>query len=192
MLCGKDGIFETRSKAMWIFGYGSLIFRPSFRFLERRRAFVRGFERRFWQGSPDHRGVPEAPGRVVTLIAIEGAVCGGCAYRIDPAEADSVLEALDMREQAGFSRHMLPLHSSAPPAHDAASLVFAEGLTWIANADNAHFLGPLPEEEIANVIRTRHGPSGANTEYVLRLRESLRELDIVDPHVEKISVYLTS
>src|SRR5581483_11846825 len=67
--------------AMWIFAYGSLIFRPDFPWIERRRAFVRGWARRFWQGSPDHRGVPEAPGRVVTLVARDG-FCGGCAYRI--------------------------------------------------------------------------------------------------------------
>ena len=89
---------------MWIYAYGSLIFRPSFEYLERRRAFLPGWARRFWQGSPDHRGVPDAPGRVVTLVPSPGESCGGCAYRIDPASADQVLGALDAREQAGFDR----------------------------------------------------------------------------------------
>jgi cation transport regulator ChaC len=171
---------------MWIFAYGSLIFRPSFAFVERRRAFAPGWVRRFWQGSPDHRGVPEAPGRVVTLIASEGQVCGGCAYRIDPAKSGAILEALDHREQAGFSRRFLPLHDTPGEA------VFGEGLTWIAEPDNAHFLGPLPEREIAEWVRTRRGPSGPNAEYVMRLAEALRALDVHDAHVDAIARHLTA
>ena len=169
---------------MWIFAYGSLIFRPGFEWLERRRAWVGGFERRFWQGSPDHRGVPEAPGRVVTLVAAEGAACGGCAYRIDPAGADALLAALDAREQAGFERRTLPLLDG--PTGPA----FADGVTWIAGRGNEHFLGPLPGPEIAAVIRARRGPSGPNAEYALRLRDALRALDVADDHVERVAAHL--
>ena len=168
---------------MWIFAYGSLIFRPDFPWVERRRAYVRGWERRFWQGSPDHRGVPEAPGRVVTLVAGAGP-CGGCAYRIDPGGADAILETLDAREQAGFERTSVEL-LEAPEGS-----AFGSAITWVAGQDNAHFLGPLPDAEIAAVIRERHGPSGANTEYVLRLRDALRALEIVDDHVESIASLL--
>ena len=169
---------------MWIFAYGSLIFRPSFAYLERRRAYVAGWARRFWQGSPDHRGVPGAPGRVVTLVPSGEETCGGCAYRIDPDGAGAILAALDVREQAGFARLLLPLHAAPgePP--------FAEGVTWIAGTDNAHFLGPLPEREIAAYIRARSGPSGPNAEYALKLLEALRSLDVTDAHVEAIARHL--
>jgi cation transport protein ChaC len=170
---------------MWIFAYGSLIFRPAFTFIERRRAYVGGWSRRFWQGSPDHRGVPEAPGRVVTLVPSTDETCGGCAYRIDTRESDGILAALDAREQAGFERRLLPLHDA--PGSEA----FAEGITWVAGAANAHFLGPLPEREIAAFIRGRHGPSGSNAEYLLRLVEALRALEVVDPHVEEIAMHLS-
>ncbi|HEY1960720.1 MAG TPA: gamma-glutamylcyclotransferase [Polyangiaceae bacterium] len=168
---------------MWIFGYGSLIFRPDFPWIERRRAWVHGYARRFWQGSPDHRGVPEAPGRVVTLVRADG-TCGGRAYRIDPNEGDAILAALDAREQAGFERVRLDLLESpaGPP--------FARGITWIAGSANSHFLGPLPEAEIAAIIRERRGPSGPNAEYAIRLRDALRELGIVDDHVETIASLL--
>jgi glutathione-specific gamma-glutamylcyclotransferase len=171
---------------MWIFAYGSLIFRPAFEFRERRRAFVKGWARRFWQGSPDHRGVPGAPGRVVTLVPDADDVCGGCAYRIDPEAADVILAALDVREQAGFVRQLLSLHGSADEAP------FANGITWVAGATNEHFLGPLPEREIAAYVRQRSGPSGTNTAYVLELLTALRALDVVDPHVEEIGRHLAN
>ena len=71
-LSGKDSV--------WLFGYGSLIYKADFPYLERRPASIADWTRRFWQGSHDHRGTPEAPGRVVTIIPEAGAVCHGMAY----------------------------------------------------------------------------------------------------------------
>ena len=80
-------------EALWIFGYGSLVWRPSFPFAERRGAWIDGFARRFWQGSTDHRGVPGAPGRVVTLEHATGARCFGAAYRISDSASRSTYSA---------------------------------------------------------------------------------------------------
>lgn len=174
-----------RRLSMWIFAYGSLIFRPAFSYVERRRAYVQGWTRRFWQGSPDHRGVPEAPGCVVTLLPNPSDYCGGCAFRIDPAQADAILQTIDTREQAGFSRQQLALlpEPGKPP--------FAHGITWVANPDNPHFLGPLPEPTIAEIIATRTGPSGPNHDYAMQLFHALRELEIIDSHVETIVRHLS-
>lgn len=169
---------------MWIFAYGSLVFRPSFAHVERRRAFLPGHARRFWQGSPDHRGVPEAPGRVVTLVTAPGETCGGCAYRVDAREADQVLAALDHRERAGFERRLLAVLDAPGGA------AFASAIVYVAREDNPHFLGPLPEPEIAAWVRGSRGPSGANADYVLALRDALRELDVRDEHVEEIARHL--
>jgi glutathione-specific gamma-glutamylcyclotransferase len=171
---------------MWIFAYGSLIWRPSFAFLERRPAWVRGYARRFWQGSPDHRGTPESPGRVATLVRAEGETCGGCAYRIEPVNADVILAELDHREKAGFDRVLLPMLDAA------GGSVFAEGLTYVAREDNPHFLGPLEERLIAAHIAKSHGPSGANREYVERLHAALADLGIADEHVARIVDHVTA
>jgi glutathione-specific gamma-glutamylcyclotransferase len=170
---------------LWIFAYGSLIFRPSFPHIERRRAFLPGYMRRFWQGSPDHRGVPEAPGRVATLVPAPAEYCGGCVYQIALGDADAILAELDVREQAGFERHLLPVFDA--PGGNA----FAEAIVYVARAGNPHFLGPLDEIDIATWVRKSHGPSGPNADYVLALRDALRSLDIHDPHVEAIARYLT-
>lgn len=156
---------------VWLFGYGSLIFKADFPWLQRRPASIRGWVRRFWQGSHDHRGTPEAPGRVVTLIPQPGAVCVGMAYRITP----KVFDHLDFREKNGYLRFMTDMHLD----HDE----HAQGLVYIAAEDNAAFLGRAPHEEIAAQIARSVGPSGPNSEYLLRLAAALRELGAVDPHV---------
>ena len=154
-----DGI-----EAIWLFGYGSLIYKVDFPFLEQRPAAIRGWARRFWQGSHDHRGTPEAPGRVVTLIEQPGAVCRGVAYRVSP----NVFEYLDVREKNGYLRF------STTMTFDDGS--HAEGLVYIATEDNEAFLGEAPEADIARQIALATGPSGPNSEYLLRLADSLRQL----------------
>jgi len=166
---------------VWIFAYGSLIFRPAFEHVERRRAFVRGWARRFWQASPDHRGTESAPGRVATLVEDATSTCGGVAYRIAPAEAPGILAALDEREKAGFAQRLLALYE------DPGRAPFAHGITWVADRTNPWFTPEPSERAIAEVVRTRVGPSGPNREYVLALRDALRELAIEDPHVETVA-----
>src|SRR5574337_1265397 len=78
---------------VWLFGYGSLIYKVDFPYIERRPASIRHWARRFWQGSHDHRGTPQAPGRVVTLVPEPDAVCVGMAYLIEP----TVFAQLDAR-----------------------------------------------------------------------------------------------
>lgn len=150
--------------SVWLFGYGSLIYKVDFPYLEQRPASIRDWARRFWQGSHDHRGTPESPGRVVTLIEQPGAVCKGMAYRVSP----KVFEYLDVREKNGYLRF------STTMTFDNGS--HAEGLVYIATEDNEAFLGEAPEADIARQIALASGPSGANSEYLLRLAESLRAL----------------
>lgn len=169
---------------LWIFGYGSLIWRPSFPFAERRAAFVPGWARRFWQGSTDHRGVPGAPGRVVTLVRDPGGRCAGAAYRIESGDAEEVLRHLDHREKGGYARREVELHASANGA------AFADGLLYLATPENPNYLGPAPLHEIAAQVRGAAGPSGPNVEYVLRLATELRRMGESDAHVFALEALL--
>ena len=163
---------------VWLFGYGSLIYLVDFPYLDSRPASIRGWSRRFWQGSHDHRGTEENPGRVVTLIEEPGAVCGGVAYLVEAP----VFRQLDHREKNGYLRV-------------EAEMTFADGsnatgLTYIATPDNEAWLGQASEYEIARHISAAAGPSGPNDEYLLELARSLRELGQHDAHVFTIETHL--
>ena len=161
--------------ALWVFGYGSLVWRPAFAFSERRTSWIAGFARRFWQGSTDHRGVPGAPGRVVTLVPEEDTRCFGVAYRVPEVEVDRVLAGLDHRERGGYERHRLELHFG-----DGTQV---PGLVYIATPANPNYLGPAPLDQIAAQVSRACGPSGSNAEYVRELARSLREMPAEDAHV---------
>ena len=165
----------------WVFGYGSLIYKVDFPYVERATASIRGWERRFWQGSHDHRGTPCAPGRVVTLIPSAGAVCRGVAYLIEPG----VFEHLDHREKNGYERHQVPIYL------DESAVEAVAGVIYVAAEDNHAYLGPAELTELAAHIADSHGPSGSNTDYVLQLAEALRVLGDHDPHVHALEALLS-
>ncbi|MES2536227.1 MAG: gamma-glutamylcyclotransferase [Pseudomonadota bacterium] len=169
--------FDDR-KTVWLFGYGSLIFKADFPYLERRPAFITNWTRRFWQGSHDHRGTRESPGRVLTLIPQAGAVCAGMAYLITP----QVFEHLDYREKNGYLRFTTDM-----TFNDGNS---AEGLVYVATEENAAFLGHAPEREIARQIAASAGPSGRNRDYLTALADALRDLGKHDEHVFEIEQHL--
>jgi len=164
---------------VWVFGYGSLIFRADFGYAERRIARLCGFSRRFWQASPDHRGTPEAPGRVVTLIPDPSSSVIGAAYRVPGASAREVLSELDFRERAGYERVEAEIEFMAEPRGGARAIVYQ------ALRSNPNY-GELTNLELATIIRGARGPSGDNASYVRKLAAALRELGEVDAHVFEI------
>jgi cation transport regulator ChaC len=170
--------------ALWIFGYGSLLWRPAFPHSERRVGFVEGFARRFWQGSTDHRGVPGAPGRVVTLIPKAGERCWGAAFRVADSDRERVIEQLDHRERGGFERLELEVHTSGDARRSLRALVY------VAGPANPNYLGPAPLATIAAQVRSASGPSGSNTDYVAGLVGALREMRVDDPHVAALAALL--
>ena len=89
----------NEESATWLFGYGSLIWKPELPFVDAQPARIDGYLRRFWQGSEDHRGTPEAPGRVVTLVPDRQGRCDGVAYLMNNVDIEQTFAQLDHREK---------------------------------------------------------------------------------------------
>ncbi|KAL6071777.1 Cation transport regulator-like protein 2, variant 2 [Balamuthia mandrillaris] len=160
--------------------------------------YVKGYKRRFWQGSTDHRGVPGAPGRVVTLVPMheweglpdeeeavieEGTppepVTWGVAFYVSEEKKEEVLSYLDVREKGGYSRELVDVYTIESGDSPAITGV----LLYRATRDNPEFLGPSPLREMAEQIHRSVGPSGKNVEYLLNLAKAMREMGVSDPHL---------
>ncbi|KAJ3226462.1 hypothetical protein HDU78_010381 [Chytriomyces hyalinus] len=163
---------------VWVFGYGSLVWKVDFTYERRVVGYVEGFHRRFWQGSHDHRGTATSPGRVVTLVASneyrekfgnvsEGDRCWGVAYLIHRDTARDVFGHLDHREKNGYSSEVVDVFGS-----DGSTLCSAA--VYIATTENPAFLGPASTADIAHTLVHSVGPSGRNIDYFINLCHAVR------------------
>ncbi|CAH0731951.1 unnamed protein product, partial [Brenthis ino] len=166
---------------MWVFGYGSLVWKVDFKYESKVIGYVQGYLRRFYQHSIDHRGISEKPGRVVTLVPSEdpNSKVWGVAYKIRTEDIEQVINHLDYREKNGYSKQTVTFHPQ-----DKYLTPFSLTL-YVATKDNESFAGPASIDDIAKQVVSCQGPSGTNKEYVYNLAEAMRKLapDIQDDHL---------
>ncbi|NWX42305.1 CHAC1 glutamylcyclotransferase, partial [Steatornis caripensis] len=175
---------------VWIFGYGSLVWRPGFEFTSRKVGFIRGYSRRFWQGDTFHRG-SETMVRAAATGAGRGACTWGVAYEVRGEQIAASLQYLNMREAVlgGYDTKLVKFH---PQEKDGEEPILA--LVYIATPQNPSYLGPASEEDIAAQIIVSSGCAGHNIEYLLRLADFMRYFcpQAEDKHLFSIEEALTS
>ncbi|XP_019374574.1 PREDICTED: glutathione-specific gamma-glutamylcyclotransferase 1 [Gavialis gangeticus] len=181
----------SQQPPVWIFGYGSLVWRPDFEFSARKVGFIRGYSRRFWQGDTFHRGSEKAPGRVATLLEDYEACTWGVAYQVCGEQIAASLQYLNMREAVlgGYDTKLVKFH---PLEKDADEPILA--LVYIATPQNPSYLGPASEEDIAAQIIVSSGRAGHNIEYLLQLADFMRYFcpQVEDEHLFSIEEALIS
>ena len=167
---------------LWVFGYGSLIWRPGFPFIERRTARLAGSHRSLCVYSWVHRGTPERPGLVLGLD--RGGVCRGVAYRVAAHERDAVVAYLREREQV-----------TSVYIEQERDIRFSDGgrataLTYVVDRLHPQYAGKLDEGSQLRVVAGAHGQSGANRDYVIATAQHLAELGMPDPLLDRLAVRL--
>jgi len=166
---------------LWVFGYGSLMWRPGFDFLEMHRARLYGYHRAFCVYSWVHRGTRERPGLVLGLD--RGGSCVGRLFRVPAAEAEAVIRYLDEREMV--TGVYVPIEGRVRfGGHEVRAR------TYIADRGHAQYAGKLPVETQAQLVDGAVGQSGVNRDYVLNTVAHLKTMGIVDGPLHRLAALL--
>ncbi len=166
------------SDDFWIFGYGSLMWRPGFDFLDSALAWVHGYHRSLCVFSHVHRGTPERPGLVLGLD--HGGSCQGVAFRVAAKNRAATIAYLRERELV-----------TSVYREKIVALRFSEGariraLTYIVDRTHDQYAGRLPVEEMTRLVSTGVGATGDNPAYVRNTYEHLLQLDIHDKALAEV------
>ncbi|GJD48439.1 Glutathione-specific gamma-glutamylcyclotransferase [Methylobacterium crusticola] len=159
---------------LWLFAYGSLMWRPDFAFAERRTATVRGWHRRFCLWQRRFRGTPERPG--VMLALDRGGQCRGIAYRLAGDDLRAVVRPVWRREMRGRGYAARWLVAAAPEGAVPA-------LAFVADRAGPRYAGRLPDAQIAERIALACGHLGPSAEYLLNTVAACEALGIRDRHL---------
>ncbi len=174
-----DGTDVLMTQEMWVFGYGSLMWRPGFDFVERHPALLYGYHRSFCVYSYVHRGTPEWPGLVFGLD--RGGSCRGLAFRVESAKADAVRDYLRRREQVT----MIYVETVARlRLLDIGNLV--EALCFTVNRSHLQYAGKLDFEDQVEAIVGAEGQSGQNPAYLENTVRHLNEMGIQDAELNRL------
>lgn len=169
---------RTIPNVEWVFGYGSLMWRPGFPFLEQRKAFLAGYCRRPCIYSRHHRGTSEEPGLVLGLDQGDG--CEGVAFRIDINKRPQIVDYLYEREMVGYAYKptVVPVEVAGEPV---------DAYTFVADTEHAWYAGHLEEKVAAEVIMAAEGISGLNRDYLMNTVAKLLEVGIAEPELASLA-----
>ena len=163
---------RTAHEDLWVFGYGSLMWRPGFSYAERQTATVRGYHRALCIYSHVHRGTPDRPGLVLGLD--RGGSCRGVAFRVEAHAKAETIAYLREREQ---------VTSVYIEANVPVLLVDGrrtEALAYVVDRTHPQYAGRLGRERLLDFVRQGVGRSGTNPDYVRATHEHLIELGLED------------
>jgi cation transport protein ChaC len=176
-----DASFDTLEQDLWVFAYGSLIWRPGFCYVERVPALLTGAHRALCVYSWHHRGTREKPGLVLGLDL--GGACRGIAYRVAAEKRAATLAYLrDREQQNNVYREVLRPVRLIEPARRRV-----EALTFLVDRTHPQYAGRLSVDQQLEFVRQGNGRSGANREYVLATVEALEALGCRDRDLHRLA-----
>ena len=169
---------------LWVFGYGSLMWRPGFAFVEQVPARLIGEHRALCVYSFDHRGTPEKPGLVLGLD--RGGACRGIAFRVAAKRRDDTVDYLRSREQ---TTHVYrEVMRSVWLENEARQRVSA--LAYVVDRGHVQYAGRLSLAQQLRYVRQGHGRSGNNRDYVLSTVKSIEAQGFRDPQLHQLALTL--
>jgi cation transport protein ChaC len=175
---------ESEHGDLWVFGYGSLMWRPGFDFIEQVPARLIGEHRALCVYSFDHRGTPENPGLVLGLD--RGGACRGIAFRVKAALREATIDYLRSREQTTHVyREVMRSVWLENEARDRVS-----ALAYVVDRGHIQYAGRLNLAEQLHYVRQGHGRSGDNRDYVLSTVKSIEAQGFRDAQLHELAAML--
>ncbi len=173
--------FDQIPEDLWVFAYGSLMWRPGFAFVERLPARVVGAHRALCVYSFIHRGTPERPGLVLGLD--RGGTCRGIAYRVSARERAATLAYLRAREQVTkvYRESLRSIWLMGEPERRV------EALCYMVDRSHLQYAGRLSLAEQLHLVRQGHGHAGPNRDYVVSTVKELEALGFRDAHLHLLA-----
>ena len=162
---------------MWVFGYGSLLWNPGFRYSKKEIARLDGYRRSFSMRSIHHRGTAANPGLVLALSTDKHSFCEGLAFEVEQGKEVETLDYLRGRELVSSAYLERKVSLNLKNGQSIQSLVY------IIDEGHAQYC-KLNLDEQAKIIADAKGGRGANDEYLYRTRDKMAELGIKDTGVE--------
>jgi glutathione-specific gamma-glutamylcyclotransferase len=169
---------------LWVFGYGSLMWRPGFEFIEQVPARLIGEHRALCVYSFDHRGTPEKPGLVLGLD--RGGACRGVAFRVAAAQRNHTVDYLRSREQTTSVYH--EVMRSVWLENESRQRVSA--LAYVVDRGHVQYAGRLSLAEQLRYVQQGHGRSGNNRDYVLSTVKSIEQQGFRDKQLHQLASML--
>jgi cation transport protein ChaC len=169
---------------LWVFGYGSLMWRPGFEFVEKVPARLIGEHRALCVYSFDHRGTPEKPGLVLGLD--RGGACRGIVFRVAAELREATIDYLRGREQ---TTHVYREVMRSVWLNDG-SQQRVSALTYVADRSHVQYAGRLPLNEQLRIVRQGHGRSGNNRDYVLATVKAIEGEGFRDEQLHRLAMML--
>jgi len=176
----------------WVFGYGSLMWRPGFDFVERRLARLDRFRRSFCLWSWHYRGTREVPGLVLGLDWAPNSACTGVALRVSPRQDREVRDYLARRELVSYAyfETLYPVtlldDDGAGKSGGTRKEERCEAICYIVDRQHEQYAGKLDLAAQAARIRAAAGSAGPNADYLVNTLAHLRQLGIADPELEEL------
>ena len=166
--------------ALWVFGYGSLIWHPGFAVAEQVVARAEGWHRSFCMRSIHHRGTPERMGLVLALDRQTATFCDGVAFRVTPGAEAETLAALRERELISSAYLEAQLAVRTRDGRDLTALVY------VIDPDHDQYCGGLDLAEQARIIARAVGRRGPNRDYLFATAGHLAQLGIADADLDRL------
>jgi glutathione-specific gamma-glutamylcyclotransferase len=181
-----DSTLEHSADDLWVFGYGSLMWRPGFEFVERAPARLIGLHRALCVYSFVHRGTPEKPGLVLGLD--RGGACRGIAFRVSGKLRAETIAYLRAREQV--THVYIETYRTITVLGGSERRVNA--LVYCVDRGHAQYAGRLTPDRQLHLVREGHGRSGINRDYVLSTVEALEAFGCYDRALHLLAERLKS